>query len=178
MTVRTVLKMGTPSLQERSATVTAFDTPELKTLIDDLFDTMHAYNGVGIAAPQIGVNLQVVIFGFESSPRYPDAQPVPQTILINPVITPLSDEEESGWEGCLSVPGLRGEVPRHTKIRYQGFDQHGHPIDRVAEGFHARVVQHECDHLWGILYPQRIRDMTRFGFLEVLFPNLTDAPDD
>ncbi|MBB5192326.1 peptide deformylase [Silvimonas terrae] len=178
MTVRTVLKMGTPSLQEKSAPLTAFDTPELKALIEDLFDTMHAYNGVGIAAPQIGVNLQVVIFGFESSPRYPDASPVPQTILINPVITPLTDEEEAGWEGCLSVPGLRGEVPRYTKIRYQGFDQHGQPIDRVAEGFHARVVQHECDHLWGILYPQRIRDMTRFGFLEVLFPDLTDAPDD
>ncbi|GGP25561.1 peptide deformylase [Silvimonas amylolytica] len=178
MTVRTVLKMGTPSLLERSALVTAFDTPELKTLIEDLFDTMHAYNGVGIAAPQIGVNLQVVIFGFESSPRYPDAQPVPQTILINPVITPLGDEEVAGWEGCLSVPGLRGEVPRYTRIRYQGFDQHGKEIDRVAEGFHARVVQHECDHLWGILYPQRIRDMTKFGFLEVLFPDLTDAPDD
>jgi peptide deformylase len=158
--------------------VTEFDTPELRALIEDLFETMHAYNGVGIAAPQIGVNLQVVIFGFESSPRYPDANPVPQTILINPVITPLSEEEEAGWEGCLSVPGLRGEVPRYTKIRYQGFDQHGAAIDRVAEGFHARVVQHECDHLWGILYPQRIRDMTRFGFLEVLFPDLTDAPDD
>ena len=178
MTVRTVLKMGTPSLQERSLPVTEFDTPELKALIEDLFETMHAYNGVGIAAPQIGVNLQVVIFGFESSPRYPDAVPVPQTILINPVITPLSEEEEAGWEGCLSVPGLRGEVPRYTKIRYQGFDQHGAAIDRVAEGFHARVVQHECDHLWGVLYPQRIRDMTRFGFLEVLFPDLTDAPDD
>ncbi|WP_283151140.1 peptide deformylase [Silvimonas soli] len=178
MTVRTVLKMGTPSLQEPSLPVAAFDTPELDMLIEDLFDTMHAYNGVGIAAPQIGVNLQVVIFGFEASPRYPDAKPVPQTILINPVITPLSDEEESGWEGCLSVPGLRGEVPRYTRIRYQGFDQHGHAIDRIAEGFHARVVQHECDHLWGVLYPQRIRDMTRFGFLDVLFPDLTDAPDD
>lgn len=178
MTVRTVLKMGTPSLQEPSLPVAAFDTPELHMLIEDLFDTMHAYNGVGIAAPQIGVNLQVVIFGFEASPRYPDAKPVPQTILINPVITPLSDEEESGWEGCLSVPGLRGEVPRYTRIRYQGFDQHGHAIDRIAEGFHARVVQHECDHLWGVLYPQRIRDMTRFGFLDVLFPDLTDAPDD
>ncbi|MDR3429548.1 peptide deformylase [Silvimonas sp.] len=178
MTVRTVLKMGTPSLQEPSLPVAAFDTPELHMLIEDLFDTMHAYNGVGIAAPQIGVNLQVVIFGFEASPRYPDAKPVPQTILINPVITPLSDEEESGWEGCLSVPGLRGEVPRYTRIRYQGFDEHGHAIDRIAEGFHARVVQHECDHLWGVLYPQRIRDMTRFGFLDVLFPDLTDAPDD
>lgn len=169
MTVRTVLTMGSPSLLEPSTLVTAFDTPELHALIEDLFDTMHAYDGVGIAAPQIGVNQQVVIFGFDDNSRYPDASAVPQTILINPVITPLTDEEDLLWEGCLSVPGLRGEVPRLTKIRYQGFDARGKAIDRVAENFHARVVQHECDHLWGILYPQRMRDMKKFGFVDA-FP--------
>ena len=174
MAVRTVIKMGTPSLLERSVPVDRFNTPELHELVADLFDTMHAYHGVGIAAPQIGINLQVVIFGFEASERYPDAAPVPRTILINPVITPLDDNQEAGWEGCLSVPGLRGEVPRYTKIRYQGFDPEGNAIDRIAEGFHARVVQHECDHLWGVLYPQRITDMTRFGYTDVLFPALQD----
>ena len=176
MTVRTVLTMGSPSLLEASALITAFDTPELHALIEDLFDTMHAYDGVGIAAPQIDVNQQVVIFGFDDNPRYPDALAVPQTILINPVITPLTDEEDLGWEGCLSVPGLRGEVPRFTKIRYQGFDARGQVIDRVAENFHARVVQHECDHLWGILYPQRMRDMKKFGFVDA-FPAKEECSD-
>ncbi len=175
MTIRTVLTMGSPSLLEPSTLVTEFDTPELHALIEDLFDTMHAYDGVGIAAPQIGVNQQVVIFGFDDNPRYPDAPAVPQTILINPVITPLTDEEDLGWEGCLSVPGLRGEVPRFTKIRYQGFDAQGTVIDRVAENFHARVVQHECDHLWGILYPQRMRDMKKFGFVDAFTAKERDS---
>ncbi|WP_432721516.1 peptide deformylase [Jeongeupia wiesaeckerbachi] len=178
MAVRPVLKMGAPSLLQRSEPVVAFDTPELHALIADLFDTMRATNGVGIAAPQIGVNLQVVIFGFDANPRYPDAEPVPQTVLLNPEITPLSNDEELGWEGCLSVPGLRGEVPRYTRIRYRGFDQYGEPIAREVSGFHARVVQHECDHLWGVLYPQRIRDMTRFGFTDVLFPGVNDTPEE
>ncbi|BCL74635.1 peptide deformylase [Jeongeupia sp. HS-3] len=178
MAIRPVLKMGTPSLLQQSEPVQAFDTPELHALIVDLFDTMHATDGVGIAAPQIGINLQVVIFGFDANPRYPHAAPVPPTVLINPVITPLSQELEEGWEGCLSVPGLRGEVPRYTRIRYQGFDAQGQVIDREVDGFHARVVQHECDHLWGILYPQRIRDMTRFGYTDVLFPGLPDTPDE
>lgn len=168
MAVREILKMGAPSLFELSKPVLAFDTPELHSLLADLFDTMHDYQGVGIAAPQIGVNLQVVIFGFESNPRYPDAEAVPETILINPVITPLTDEQELGWEGCLSVPGLRGEVPRYTKINYQGFDVAGQRIERIVEGFHARVVQHECDHLFGILYPQRMLDIKRLGFIDAL----------
>lgn len=172
MAVRPVLKMGEPLLLRRAEPVTEFDTPELHALVVDLFDTMAATGGVGIAAPQIGVSLQVVIFGLEKSERYPDAEPVPQTVLVNPVIELLGDETEEGWEGCLSVPGLRGVVPRHTRIRYHGFDPYGQAIDRVASGFHARVVQHECDHLWGVLYPQRIRDMTKFGFTEVLFPGL------
>ncbi|KAF0813213.1 Peptide deformylase [Andreprevotia sp. IGB-42] len=178
MAVRTVLKMGEPLLLETAAQITAFDTPELHALVADLFETMHAYNGVGIAAPQIGVSQQVVIFGFQRNPRYPDAEAVPETVLINPVLTPLADDEELGWEGCLSVPGLRGEVPRYTQLRYQGFDQFGNAIDRTVAGFHARVVQHECDHLAGILYPRRIRDLTRFGFNEVLFPDLQDRGDD
>ncbi|WP_373976678.1 peptide deformylase [Chitinibacter sp. SCUT-21] len=173
MAVQTVLKMGDARLLRQAQCVAEFNTPTLHQLIIDLFDTMRATGGVGIAAPQIGVDLQVVIFGFERSERYPDAEAVPETVLINPVITPLGDEQESGWEGCLSVPGLRGQVPRYTQIRYQGFDQFGNAIDRTVDGFHARVVQHECDHLWGILYPQRITDMTQFGFTEVLFPNLT-----
>jgi peptide deformylase len=144
--------------------------PELKILIEDMFDTMASAGGVGLAAPQIGVGLQVVIFGFERSERYPEAEPVPSTILLNPVITPLGEEEEEDWEGCLSVPGLRGVVPRHRRIRYRGFDAWGRPIDRTVEGFHARVVQHECDHLIGTLYPMRVRDFSRFGFTEVLFP--------
>lgn len=172
MAVRSILRMGDPRLLEIARPVADFATPALAELIDDMFDTMAVAGGVGLAAPQIGVGLQVVIFGFAKSERYPDAEAVPETILINPVITPLAIDEELGWEGCLSVPGLRGEVPRFTRIRYQGFDQHGAPIDRSVEGFHARVVQHECDHLIGRLYPTRMRDLTRFGFTDVLFPEL------
>ncbi|UCV01790.1 peptide deformylase [Dechloromonas denitrificans] len=170
MTVRAILRMGDPILTQLAAPVLRFDTPELRQLLDDMFETMRAADGVGLAAPQIGVGLQVVIFGFETSERYPDAESVPQTVLINPVITPLGAEEELGWEGCLSVPGLRGEVPRHGRIRYQGFDPFGQAIDRTVSGFHARVAQHECDHLIGRLYPSRIRDFSRFGFTDVLFP--------
>lgn len=172
MAVRSILRMGDPRLLEIARPVEDFDSPELAVLIDDMFETMAAAGGVGLAAPQIGVGLQLVIFGFEASERYPTADAVPQTILINPLITPLSADEESGWEGCLSVPGLRGEVPRYTRIRYQGFDEHGQAIDRTVDGFHARVVQHECDHLIGRLYPTRMRDLTRFGFTDVLFPEL------
>lgn len=172
MTVRSVLRMGDPRLLQPAAPVTAFGTRELAALIADMLDTMAAEGGVGLAAPQIGVGLRVVIFGFEHSQRYPDAPPVPMTVLVNPVITPLGDETEDGWEGCLSVPGLRGVVPRHTRIRYRGFTPDGEPIDRIAEGFHARVVQHECDHLDGTLYPMRVRDFARFGFTDVLFPEL------
>ena len=164
--------MGDPRLLVPAVPVTDFSTPALTGLIDDMFDTMEAAGGVGLAAPQIGVGLQVVIFGFEQSERYPQAGAVPQTVLINPVITPLSTDEELGWEGCLSVPGLRGEVPRFSAIRYQGFDPAGQPIDRTVDGFHARVVQHECDHLIGTLYPMRIRDFSHFGFTDVLFPEL------
>jgi peptide deformylase len=174
MAVREILKMGDPRLLRTAQPVTAFATPELVELIRDLEETMHSAGGVGLAAPQVGVDLQVVIFGFEYSARYPDAPPVPLAILINPQITPMSDDEEDGWEGCLSVPGLRGVVPRWTSIRYQGFDPQGNHIDREATGFHARVVQHECDHLWGRLYPTRIRDLTRFGFTSVLFPELAE----
>ncbi|NEX59778.1 peptide deformylase [Noviherbaspirillum galbum] len=177
MTVRAILKMGDPRLLRQAEPVTSFDTPELNSLIEDMFDTMRAANGAGLAAPQIGVNLQVVIFGFKQNPRYPHAEPVPETVLINPVLTPLSDDKEEGWEGCLSVPGLRGMVPRWTRLRYEGVDQRGQRISREAEGFHARVVQHECDHLAGVLYPMRIQDFTRFGFTEVMFPEL-DALDD
>jgi peptide deformylase len=179
MTIREILKMGDPRLLRVAQPVREFDTPELHTLIADLFDTMAAANGAGLAAPQIGVDLQLVIFGFDHNARYPDAPPVPRTVLINPTIAPLSDEEEEGWEGCLSVPGLRGVVPRHVRIRYTGFDPQGRPIDREAEGFHARVVQHECDHLIGRLYPTRMRDLTKLGFTSVLFPELdAGAPDD
>jgi len=164
--------MGEPLLFEVAKPITDFSSPELGTLIEDMFDTMLAAGGVGIAAPQIGVGLQVVIFGFEQSERYPNAEPVPMTVLINPVITPLGAEETPGWEGCLSVPGLRGEVPRFESIRYTGLDPSGQPIDRTVSGFHARVVQHECDHLIGRLYPSRVRDFTRFGYTEVLFPEL------
>ncbi|MDP3167888.1 MAG: peptide deformylase [Hydrogenophaga sp.] len=178
MTIHTILKMGDPRLLRHAQPVTTFDTPELHQLVADLQDTMVAAFGAGLAAPQIGVDLQVVLFGSGApNPRYPDAPVVPRTVLVNPVITPLGDEEEEGWEGCLSVPGLRGVVPRWRRIRYQGFDEWGQAIDREAEGFHARVVQHECDHLWGTLYPMRVRDFTRFGFTEVLFPGL-DAGDD
>lgn len=178
MAVRTILRMGDPRLLVPATPVTDFSTPALEELIADMFDTMAAAGGVGLAAPQIGVGLQVVIFGFEQSARYPEAGAVPQTVLINPLITPLSTDEELGWEGCLSVPGLRGEVPRFSAIRYQGFDPAGQPIDRTVEGFHARVVQHECDHLVGKLYPMRIRDFSRFGFTDVLFPELSKGSAD
>jgi peptide deformylase len=178
MTVREILRMGDPRLLRVAQAVREFDTPALHALIADMFDTMHAADGAGLAAPQIGVDLQLVIFGFAKNARYPDAPPVPETVLINPVITPLSDEEELGWEGCLSVPGLRGVVPRWARIRYSGFDPKGGRIEREADGFHARVVQHECDHLAGKLYPMRIRDFTRFGYTSVLFPDLPAPPDD
>ena len=176
--IRTILKMGAASLLARSNKVERFDTPELHALLGDLRDTMQAANGAGIAAPQIGVNLQVVMFGADTSnPRYPDAPLVPPTVLINPVITTVGSDSEDGWEGCLSVPGMRGLVPRALRIHYSGFDVTGHAIERDAEGFHARVVQHECDHLWGVLYPMRIRDLSRFGFTSVLFPELDDAEE-
>ncbi|ADJ63668.1 peptide deformylase [Herbaspirillum seropedicae] len=178
MAIREILKMGDPRLLRQAQPVTEFGTPELARLVDDMFQTMRAVNGAGLAAPQIGVDLQLVIFGFGQNQRYPDAPPVPETVLINPVLTPLSEQEEEGWEGCLSVPGMRGVVPRWSRLRYQGVDQNGEPIDRSVEGFHARVVQHECDHLQGILYPMRIRDFRRFGFTEVLFPELDPSQDD
>jgi peptide deformylase len=169
--------MGEPLLLEKAQPVTAFDTPELHALIQDMQDTMNAMDGAGIAAPQIGVSLQVVIFGVGSNPRYPDAEQVPYTVLINPTLTPVGDEIEDGWEGCLSVPGLRGVVPRYLRLHYTGFDQFGEPIDRLVSGFHARVVQHECDHLNGILYPMRITDLNKFGYTDVLFPG-QDIQDD
>ena len=169
--IRPVLRMGDPRLLERAAPVVGFDTPELHALIQDMEDTMRAKNGAGIAAPQIGVGQQVVIFGVGFNPRYPDAEEVPYTVLINPVLEPIGDEMEEGWEGCLSVPGMRGVVPRYVKLRYQGYDPSGNPIDRTVTGFHARVVQHEADHLMGILYPLRIRDLRNFGFNEELFPD-------
>ena len=172
MAIRTILRMGDPRLLEPAQPVADVTSAAIADLIEDLFDTMEASGGVGLAAPQIGVGLQVVIFGFKKSERYPEAEPVPETILINPVITPLVDDEVLGWEGCLSVPGLRGEVPRCARIRYQGLDEIGQVIDRTVEGFHARVVQHECDHLWGTLFPMRVRDLHRFGFTDVLFPEL------
>ena len=173
MPIQPILKMGDPRLLRVAQPVKQFNTPELHALLIDLRDTMQAANGAGLAAPQIGVDLQVVIFGSgEFNPRYPDAPVVPRTVLINPVLTPLSDDEEEGWEGCLSVPGMRGVVPRFKRLRYQGFDEVGQPIDRTVEGFHARVVQHECDHLIGMLYPMRVRNFAQFGFTEVLFPEL------
>lgn len=172
--IHDVLKMGDPRLLRIAEPVASFDTPELHALIADMFETMHSLNGAGLAAPQIGVNLRLVIFGFSSSPRYPDADAVPETVLINPIITFIGDEQEDGWEGCLSVPGLRGVVPRYRSLRYQGFDPYGKAIDRTASGFHARVVQHECDHLDGVLYPMRVKDFTRFGFTDVLFPGMPD----
>ena len=178
MTVREILKMGDARLLRIAQPVAAFDTPELHALVKDLFETMHAANGAGLAAPQIGVDLAVVIFGFRHNQRYPDAPPVPETVLINPRITPLDDVQEEDWEGCLSVPGLRGVVPRFARIRYTGFDAAGAPIEREAEGFHARVVQHECDHLTGTLYPMRVRDFSRFGFTSVLFPHADPGDDD
>ena len=173
MPIQPILKMGDPRLLRVAQPVKQFNTPELHALLTDLQDTMQAANGAGLAAPQIGVDLQVVIFGSgEFNPRYPEAPVVPRTVLINPVLTPLSDDEEEGWEGCLSVPGMRGVVPRFKRLRYQGFDEVGQPIDRTVEGFHARVVQHECDHLIGMLYPMRVRNFAQFGFTEVLFPEL------
>ena len=169
--IREVLKMGDLRLLEKSRPVEAFGTPQLGELIADMRDTMAHLNGAGLAAPQVGVPLRVVIFGVTRNPRYPDAEEVPDTVLINPVITPLGEEMEEDWEGCLSVPGMRGVVPRFNSVRYQGFDESGNPIDRSVEGFHARVVQHECDHLDGILYPMRMRDMSQFGFVDVLFPD-------
>jgi len=168
--IREVLRMGDPRLLRRSEEITEFNTPELRELLQDMRDTMAHLNGAGLAAPQIGVGLRVVIFGVHANPRYPDVEEVPDTVLINPVLEPLAEEKEEGWEGCLSVPGMRGWVPRYTHLRYRGFDALGTPFDRQVSGFHARVVQHEVDHLDGILYPMRIRDMTKFGFNEALFP--------
>ena len=190
MTIHTILKMGDPRLLRVAQPVRAFDTDTLHLLVRDMFETMASVDGAGLAAPQIGVDLQLVIFGSgETNPRYPDAPAVPRTVLLNPVVTPVDaagsaisntadDDMEEGWEGCLSVPGLRGVVPRYRRIRYTGVDPFGDPIDRTVEGFHARVVQHECDHLIGMLYPMRVRDFTRFGFTEVLFPGLVAAQDD
>ena len=178
MTVREILKMGDERLLRVAKPVDRFDTDEIHLLLSDMFDTMHAANGAGLAAPQIGVDLQLVIFGTDApNLRYPDAPPVPRTVLLNPVVTPIGDEQAEDWEGCLSVPGLRGVVPRWARIRYQGFDQYGDAIDRTVEGFHARVVQHECDHLIGKLYPMRVRDFTKFGYTEVLFPDLDANAD-
>lgn len=180
MAVHDILKMGDPRLLRHAepVTETEFGSPELLGLIEDMFETMRAADGAGLAAPQIGLNLQVVIFGFKKNVRYPDAAPVPETVLINPVITPLSPDIEENWEGCLSVPGLRGMVPRWTRVHYEGFDEHGNRISRDAEGFHARVVQHECDHLIGTLYPMRIKDFSKFGFMDVLFPDMKASDDD
>jgi peptide deformylase len=178
MTVREILKMGDPRLLRVAEPVKEFGTPELEALIADMFDTMHAANGAGLAAPQIGVNLRLVIYGFKQNTRYPDAPPVPETVLINPKLRPLSAEMVDGWEGCLSVPGLRGVVPRFSALHYEGFDQYGNVISRDAEGFHARVVQHECDHLDGILYPMRITDLSQFGYVDILFPDLDPNDDD
>jgi peptide deformylase len=177
MAVREVLRMGDPRLLERARPVDKFSTEELNELLNDMQDTMRALDGAGLAAPQIGVGLQVVIFGIDHNPRYPDAEAVPYTVLINPTLTPIGTEMEEGWEGCLSVPGMRGVVARHTQLRYQGFDQSRQAIDRTVSGFHARVVQHECDHLIGVLYPMRIRDFSRFGFTDVLFPDQEMADD-
>lgn len=182
MAIKTVLKMGEPLLLQKAELIIQFNTPELHSLIQDLEDTIAHMNGAGIAAPQIGVSLQVVIFGQKTdsdyvNPRYPDADIVPYTVLINPTLTPVTDEMDDGWEGCLSVPGMRGVVPRYSRLHYTGFNQFGQPIDRLVSGFHARVVQHECDHLFGILYPMRIKNLKDFGFTDVLFPN-QDIQDD
>lgn len=171
MAVREVLKMGDPRLLREAQPITDFGTPELQSLLQDMTDTMRHLNGAGLAAPQIGVDLQMVIFELAQNPRYPDAEPVPFTVLLNPVLTPLDERLEEGWEGCLSVPGLRGRVARYRHLRYQGVDLFGQPIDRVVQGFHARVVQHETDHLRGVLYPMRMKDLSQLGFTEVLFPD-------
>ena len=178
MTIHDILKMGDPRLLRVARPVERFATAELRSLAADMFKTMRAVKGAGLAAPQIGVDLQLVIFGFNRNDRYPDAPAVPETVLLNPVIEPLGDVEEEGWEGCLSVPGLRGVVPRWARIRYRGVDLEGTTIEREAEGFHARVVQHECDHLLGILYPMRVRDFSRFGYTSVLFPELDPEADE
>jgi len=179
MTVREILKMGDPRLLRVAQPVTAFDSDALHLLITDMLDTMRAASGAGLAAPQIGVDLQLVIFGSNArNPRYPDRPVVPPTVLINPVLTPLGDEQESDWEGCLSVPGLRGVVPRWSRLHYSGYDQYGDPFERTVDGFHARVVQHECDHLIGKLYPMRMQDFTQFGYTDVLFPGIAEAEDD
>ncbi len=177
--IRPILRMGDPRLLQIAQPVEAFDTPELHALIADMRETMLAADGAGLAAPQIGVPLRAVLFGTgERNPRYPDAEPVPPTVLVNPVLTPLSSQMEEDWEGCLSVPGLRGVVPRFARLRYAGFDARGERIERTVDGFHARVVQHECDHLDGILYPMRVRDFKRFGYTDVLFPGLARPPED
>lgn len=178
MSVREILKMGDPRLLRIAEPVKEFNTPELNALIADMFDTMYAANGAGLAAPQIGVNLRLVIYGFKQNTRYPDAPQVPETVLINPILRPLSAEREDGWEGCLSVPGLRGMVPRFSSLHYEGVDQYGKAISRDVDGFHARVVQHECDHLDGILYPMRIEDLAKFGYVDVLFPDMDANEDD
>jgi peptide deformylase len=175
--IRDVLKMGDPRLLERASPVTEFESPALRALLQDMRDTMASLDGAGLAAPQIGVGLRVVIFGVSANPRYPDVESVPDTVLINPVITPLSEAMEDGWEGCLSVPGLRGWVPRYSRINYRGKDAQGRTFERSVEGFHARVVQHECDHLDGILYPMRVRDFSRFGFIDALFPDQALPPE-
>ena len=176
--IRTVLRMGDSRLLEKSEPIRDFNTPFLLELVNDMRDTMHHLNGAGLAAPQIGVLLRIVIFQVTKNPRYPDAEEVPETILINPKIDSLGSEMEDGWEGCLSVPGMRGIVSRHAKLKYSGFDLHGNPIiERTVSGFHARVVQHECDHLDGVLYPMRMRDMSKFGFTDILFPGINDAED-
>ena len=177
MAIRPVLKMGDPRLLVPAEPVREFGTPALAALLQDMHDTMEALDGAGLAAPQIGVGLQVVIFGVKRNPRYPQAEEVPYTVLVNPELLPIQQEMEDGWEGCLSVPGMRGLVPRHVELRYRGFDENGTPIDRTVSGFHARVVQHEVDHLHGILYPMRIRDLRNFGYSEVLFPDLPVADE-
>jgi peptide deformylase len=177
MTVKAVLKMGEPLLLQRAQEVTQLGTPALESLLQDMLDTMEALNGAGLAAPQIGVSQRVVIFGVKANPRYPQAEEVPYTVLVNPVLEALDAEMEEGWEGCLSVPGMRGLVPRYRRIRYRGRDQYGALVEREAEGFHARVVQHECDHLDGVLYPTRIRDLRNFGFTQVLFPDQSESDE-
>lgn len=175
--IRDILRMGDERLLRKARPVAQLDDPEIGELVGDLLDTMRANRGAGLAAPQIGVDLRVVVFGFARNTRYPEAPPIPETVLINPEVVALGEEMEDGWEGCLSVPGLRGVVPRYSRLRYSGTDASGQPINRIVDGFHARVVQHECDHLDGILYPMRIRDMTRFGYHEVLFPGIPDLDD-
>lgn len=180
MAIRSILKMGDPLLLRNAIPIqiNQITSTEIQTLIDDMLETMYSQNGAGLAAPQLGVNKQIVVFGFEKNLRYPDAEPIEQTILINPTITIIDHQEEEDWEGCLSVPGIRAKVPRFKQLRYQGYDRTGKPIDRIVEGFHARVVQHECDHLLGTLFPMRVKDFSNFGFTEVLFPSMTQNQSD